>query len=373
MADRTVRRRGPLAAVLVAGALAAVLAGPAAPGHPASPAAPGHPTSPGQPVTSPVQLVKQSAPMPPSCGNGGKQCLQKLVLPARLSLSAYANVPLTGSAAVTHALVVVHGAGRDPVATFTGMMQAAGKAGAASDTLVLAPFFKAQQDKPGPDEAMWTDDGWKQGDGAVRPKGVSSFEVMDQILGALATKARFPNLTHITLVGHSAGGQFTQRYAALGLGPNLLRGVQIDYVVANPSSYLYFDQERPADGGKAFGNPSSACADYDRYKYGLEGRTGYTARLTPAQVVANYTSRRITYLQGGDDATQNGDMDTDCGANVQGPNRLLRGQYYFARMHALYPYAPHTRIVVPGIAHDHYDLFESPQAMPLLFGRSTAQ
>ena len=44
----------------------------------------------------------------------------------------------------------------------------------------------------------------------------SSFEVIDHIVDELFDPALYPNLTRIVFTGHSAGGQFTQRYAALG-------------------------------------------------------------------------------------------------------------------------------------------------------------
>ena len=54
----------------------------------------------------------------------------------------------------------------------------------------------------------------------------------------------FPNLKTVVVVGHSAGGQFVNRYAAGGAGcPNPL--VEVRYVIMNPSSYLYVDDLGP--------------------------------------------------------------------------------------------------------------------------------
>lgn len=41
-----------------------------------------------------------------------------------------------------------------------------------------------------------------------RRRRVSSFAAIDEVLHILADKTLFPNLTRVTIVGHSAGGQF---------------------------------------------------------------------------------------------------------------------------------------------------------------------
>jgi pimeloyl-ACP methyl ester carboxylesterase len=311
------------------------------------------------------RLVK--ATLPAQCSGAGARCQERLPLASGWQLTVYRNVALAGSPAITHALVVVHGSGRDPVATFTGMMAASAKVGVGDHTLVVAPWFKAREDHPGEDEPSWTSDGWKQGDGALRPAGLSSFAVLDEIVAMLADKARFPNLNWITLVGHSAGGQFMQRYAAFGREPSQVRGAAVNFVTANPSSFVYFGPQRPGSGG--FSVPAAPrCPKYDDYKYGLANRTGYVAALTGAQAFALYTSRRVTIINGGDDTVDNGDLDTNCAAMLEGPNRAVRGANYLSYIRQLAPRAPHDRIVVPGVGHDHYALFESPLVAPVLFG-----
>jgi pimeloyl-ACP methyl ester carboxylesterase len=319
------------------------------------------------PAVHPGDVSLVGSTLPASCAEPGAQCAQHIIFLPGWKLSAYSNFPFAGSAQVTRALIVIHGAGRNAVSTFTGMMTAAGKAGVAQHTMVLAPDFKADGDKPASDEARWSSDGWKEGDAAEKPSGVSSFTVLDKLVTTFSDRSRFPNLTHVTVVGHSAGAQFTQRYAAFGMAPNVTPGIAVNFVVANPSSYVYFDPARPNGDGTRFSVPSTSCK-YDDYKYGLGGRSGYVARLTPAQAFQQYASRRVTYLLGGADTVQNGDMDTGCAAALEGPNRLTRGAHYFTRIRQLAPNAPHERIVVPSVAHDHYELFESPLASPVLFG-----
>jgi pimeloyl-ACP methyl ester carboxylesterase len=308
-----------------------------------------------------------------ACGPEQGVCRDRLLLASGWTIPVYRNFPITGSDAVTDAVVVVHGDLRDPVATYVGMLKAATAAGASGHTIIIAPYFQTAADRPGPKDARWRSSGWKDGDGAVRPKGESSFEVMDEIMHRLADRSRFPDLGHITLIGHSAGAQFTQRYAAAGQAPAALNGVPIDFVVANPSSYLYLEPARPDPTdrtGTRFVVPRTNCP-YDDYKYGLRNRNRYLSQLSDAQIIANYTSRHVTYLQGDADTRQDSLLDTSCAARLQGKNRFQRGTLYFNRIKARYPTAPHTRFVVHAVAHDHDAMFASLAARPILFGATS--
>jgi hypothetical protein len=68
---------------------------------------------------------------------------------------------------------------------------------------------------------------------------LSSFEVIDRLID-VAVK-RNPGIRRIIILGHSAGGQFVVRYAAINSRHELLeqQGVSIRYVVANSSSYPF--------------------------------------------------------------------------------------------------------------------------------------
>jgi hypothetical protein len=319
--------------------------------------------------TVPLMLAASHAPAPPACGRHSQKCIQSLIgLDGRWKLQTFQNMPLTGSVAATHAVVVIHGAGRNAAGYFASMMNAATKAGVVGHTLIVAPWFKTRSDKPDHGEAVWSNDGWKQGDAAITPTPVSSFAVIDRLLTSLADRSRFPNLRWITLSGHSAGGQFTQRYAAFGLAPNQLSQTPVNFVVANPSSFVYFSPLRPLLTGR-FAEPSpSSCPGFDNYKYGMAKRSGYVAALSAAQAEMTYTSRRVTLLTGALDTTDNGDEDTSCQARLEGPNRASRSANYLAYTHRIAPNAPHDRVIIPGVGHDGDAMFASPLSWPSLFG-----
>lgn len=87
--------------------------------------------------------------------------------------------------------------------------------------------------------------------GAVDREGkLTSYDFMDEVLRKVANKAAFPNLKTIVISGHSAGGQFANRYEMANQIHETL-GVPLTYVVANPSSYAYLDATRPARGADA--------------------------------------------------------------------------------------------------------------------------
>jgi pimeloyl-ACP methyl ester carboxylesterase len=162
-----------------------------------------------------------------------------VTLPHGGRVQVYDNYPVSGSAAVTRAVIVVHGTSRDANGYYTHMMNAATQAGVTNQTMVLAPHFEVSGDTPAGTLTWPSNEGWKQGD--TPTTGVSSFTVIDQLIGSLADPARFPHLTHITLAGHSAGGQFTQRYAAFGAGVLIKRRNRFLIAISSVAEHRLID------------------------------------------------------------------------------------------------------------------------------------
>ena len=90
---------------------------------------------------------------------------------------------------------------------------------------------------------------------------------MDSLLARLAPEPG-PDPA-VVVFGNSAGGQFVNRYAAVGRGPDVLaaRGLRVRFVVANPSTYLYFGRERPVAVPDA--------AHVNDWRYGFDHAPGY--------------------------------------------------------------------------------------------------
>jgi pimeloyl-ACP methyl ester carboxylesterase len=282
--------------------------------------------------------------------------LNRLQISSGVTLPYYASYPLSGSSKVTGAVITIHGTGRNAEHYYELTQKAAEAYGDKAE--IISPWFQTKDDNPESTDAYWTnggDESWKDGGDAVRPKEFSSYDAIDKILQALSNKSAFPNLTHITLLGHSAGAQFMQRYAAGA--PSL--GPDIHVVVANPSSYLYLDSKRPAS--------TSGCSGYNDYKYGLENRNRYMQQSSDQKIAQQYTTRQVTYLLGEADTVQNGDMDDSCPANAQGKNRFERGKFYYNTIHSGYPSAPHDLSTVPGVGHDNEAMINSAQGKAAIF------
>jgi pimeloyl-ACP methyl ester carboxylesterase len=351
------------------GALVAVLAllgacsGPGR-GNDAAPLFPSEPNQAAPHGPAPPQTTRP-------CTADRKSCREQFELSEGGAVPVYRNFALSGNEAVTSAIVVVHGTGRNAGGYFTRMLQAANLAGASNTTLVVAPWFTTSDDDGTPRGTVrWTGDGWKIGDSSRKPKGISSFAAMDELLLRVGDRSKFPNITRITIAGHSAGGQFTQRYAATGQAQTQLTGIAVNYVVANPSSYLYPVPERPDSTGTRFARPNASCENYNEYKYGLENVPSYLADLSAKQVANNLGTRRVTYLLGASDTEQDDELDTDCAAQLEGPNRFQRGTYFYNWVRQTFPSAPTDRVVVPGTAHESDEMFQSSQARPALFGKT---
>jgi pimeloyl-ACP methyl ester carboxylesterase len=165
----------------------------------------------------------------------------------------YSTYPLeTPNPAITRALIMVHGAGRNADHYFETATAAAFLARALDNTIVIAPRFAAGRDSVAANEVLWPPrgDSWRSGGMSPSNPELSSFDFADEILRRLADKKIFPNLAKIVVAGHSAGGQFATRYGMASKVHDSL-GVEVSYVVANPSSYAWPVASRPLPVGDA--------------------------------------------------------------------------------------------------------------------------
>ena len=201
--------------------------------------------------------------------------------------------------AVTRAIVTIHGIERaaDIARTIAEVGRAASKLDPES-VLLIEPQFLDDTDVAAyhlPAETLhWAHTGWEGGEDAHGPAPISSFAALDAILARLADRATFPALKTVVIVGHSGDGQLVQRYAVAGRSEGALTkaGIHLRYVVANPSSYVYFSSERPAGDGFALFD-DAACPAFDRWKYGMTGLPNYLAGDDPAALEAAYAARDV--------------------------------------------------------------------------------
>jgi len=305
----------------------------------------------------------------------------RVVAPDRMTVTTPAgsgDIPMFLSADWTHklpgirrAVIVVPGINRDAAVTMRGVEAARHAAGEQGRiTLVIVPQFLAPVDVQAfrlpPAMLRWGTDSWSSGEPALAPAPISSFDVLDAILRRVADPALLPDLRQVVIAGHSAGAQTVQRYAVVGHGDPRLkaRNIHTRYLVADPSSYLYFSNDRPQPVNAA------SCPAFNRWKFGLADVPPYVGAT--AGLEQRYASGDVVYLLGTADNDPNqAVLDKSCSAEAQGPNRLARGQAFFAYLQARHPQMTTQRLIlVPGVAHNSARMFGSVCGMAALFDSS---
>jgi pimeloyl-ACP methyl ester carboxylesterase len=133
------------------------------------------------------------------------------------------------------------------------------------------------------------------------------------------------------MIGHSAGGQFVNRYAATGQsGASAM-------IVSNPSTVVF---------------PTNKV----NYPYGMGGVPGITLR--------SYLAQPIWFYMGESDNVPDEDLDVSIEANKQGYARLQRSSacYEQGKVIAEQLKLPFNwkLLTVPKIGHDHTKMFNSP-------------
>ena len=318
-----------------------------------------------------------------ACVTATPDCAERVPLASAGWTLVYRNLPLDSrNPAVTRAVVMVHGAGRNADDYFRTAVAAAFLAGALDHTVVLAPRFASNAggtcaDKLAEGEISYPCSGqsWRSGGPLKGAANLSSFDLMDQILRRLANRSTFPNMKSIVVTGHSAGGQFSSRYAMSNNVHDTL-GVPVRYVVSNPSSYAYPEPARPTgactekgcEGGLRPFREGGNCTTFNRWPYGLEQRQGYAAQVSDSDLKARMAARPTTYLMGTLDTLPIAGFDGSCPAMAQGLNRFERGLGFWHMMRERYQ-AKHDFVPVPLCGHNARCVYTSDQALPVLFPR----
>ena len=310
---------------------------------------------------------------------GESQALQFLTFAAPAAsyrMPVYANRDLArDGSGIKLAIVVQHGNSRNGAAYFATVAKLVMEAGRARDgVLVLAPQFFTRADNHRTLPASvprWGASAWPAGADA-HDVPLSSLDVYDHLLEWLADRERFPNLQRVVLAGHSAGAQLVQRYAALNRSEEKLRsaGIGMRYVVANPSSYIYFTNERLTPAG--FGPfDARACPTYDDYKYGFFNPVRYAAQVDPGAALERYASRDVVYLFGANDTDPDHDqLDKTCAAVAQGRHRVERGLNYVRYLRHIsgrLGNLAQRAFEVEGVGHNQRSMFRSTCGVEVLF------
>ena len=305
--------------------------------------------------------------------------------------SSHGNILLESLDHIQIALVIIHGAGRnadDYLCSATAAVKLQKKYPAQS-VLIIVPHFPSVTDDPitlyeGGIPLKWGDDNeWRYGGQAIYPpyaNNVSSFDTVDRIMHVLHNRT---TLKHVTIAGHSAGGQFAQRWSLLTQSwiPN-----RMSSAVANPSNYAYLTPLRLLNGTWQIPRKHD-CPQYNEWEFGLEKGGDQTMaykdralRVLGDNITAlmeRFAGRRITYLAGGADRCNVSEyerdgwcfshgLETSCMNMLQGSNRWERNLRYCTSLRRL-GIKTHKRWVVSGVGHDHSLIFTSPSGLEALF------
>lgn len=283
-------------------------------------------------------------------------------------------------------VVVLHGNSRTAEQRQNAIIQAANTENKYLETLIIAPHFIGNQELVANNldnyHLYWSGITWMDGNkssssGAYpRDESYSSFEVMDDIISQIVYGGKFPNLTQIVLTGYSGGGQFINRYAPsnkIQEGMESEFNIEFKYLIASPSSYLYFNEERRVDGTlDQFEIPNASnCGTYDNYKYGMKQLNQYMKYFHVDTLINRYKRRSISYGVGSRDNNPNSSsMDDSCEAMFQGEHRVERARIYnnYLRHYFGDLSDNHELFIAIGVAHaNSFEFYNKGNIRPLIF------
>ncbi|KAK5995936.1 hypothetical protein PT974_04355 [Cladobotryum mycophilum] len=246
---------------------------------------------------------------------------------------------------IRHTYIVIHGELSDAWRYWPRMNNAIEKArqlsfpGANRNLMVVAPILFSNKYNCGQyadNQLAWNVSGaWQDGREAIHPPGtnVTSLDVMDKLVEEFSDHKKFPRMTNITIVGQSGGGQFVQRYAAVAKEPRS-HGIHIRYIQVNPSSSLYFTQDRPNMMNTTLPSKRS-CHKYNNWRYGFDQfPSTLNASKTPEEYFRQFISRDVISLVGYQDTDLKGGQT--CMDRMQGgPKRRDRNLIWYQYINGL--------------------------------------
>ena len=284
---------------------------------------------------------------------------------------------------VQHVILAIHSSNHDALMVYNGCMRLIDSHGNLNrSTLVIAPQFLMEKhvgDTPEENLLFWkVYPFWGSSISTTKSAGrdlrISAYSILDQVISDICSRATFPNAQRLTILGHSAGGQLVNRFAASNpVEFDVARpaGVHCRYIVMNPSSYVYFSPKRSVNGSaQDFSIPARKIIEshpgYNNYGYGLDKLYSYHRNqgLTPPKIRQMYPERSVIYLLGEKDCVADASMSTHPHAMLQGGNRLERGKIYYG--HLIDEFGPGIKdtqemAIIPKVGHSGRHMMLSKQ------------
>lgn len=230
----------------------------------------------------------------------------------------------------THVLIVIHGSLRDGDsywAALNGIKEqqlAWGNENVDPNLIITAPMFYSTRFNSGlytAQQLTWGDlNLWQMGAPSNHPNNtrISSFTAVSELIEHFSQRKLYPNMKNITLIGHSGGAQFVNRYASVV--PTEPKHVHVRYLVADPSSSMYFTPHRPITD-PSYVNITN-CTTFNDWRYGVNkfDITPYSGK-SGKYYFRTYTRRDVINLNGLLDTELNGDQQ--CMALAQGGSQRI--------------------------------------------------
>jgi hypothetical protein len=254
---------------------------------------------------------------------------------------------------------------------------------------------------------------FRWGADAKNAPGISSFDVLDRMVEYFMQHGLeyYPALQEIVVTGHSAGGQFTQRWALMShsfawdltvkyptttaltkrfladddpSGNSYLRQrntipvPSLKVVPANPRSFAYLDERRWINGTIMVPpNVEVECPSYNKWIWGFEHVDDdedwipfpYRDRgpaLSAKELSERYNERFVIYLQGVLDKVP---LRARCEEQIQGNYRLERGQHFYSYLREYFGDDLNHEMYEVESPHDHTLMYQSQLGQLALFGK----
>lgn len=291
----------------------------------------------------------------------------------------YSNYPLDQiNSCIEHVIIAIHGTTRDAYSRFNDLRNTVKANNLESKTLIIAPYFKTDEDDLDFNDYYWSNDGWKKGNTSnTGHQDISSFSILDLLLESIISSNYFLFIKKVTLTGHSAGGQYTQLYALSSPIVEDFPFLSFSFLVLNPSNYSYLNAYRPhpniinffelpvyvSNNKLKMKDPYNSTAgdcpnSYNDYKYGFDEKNAYTSKYSNSDLRYRFLNRKVYYFLGALDTLQDNYLDKSCSAKIQGRHRLERGKNFYNFLNTYYSHQ-HELFIVDNVGHNAKDMYNS--------------
>lgn len=298
------------------------------------------------------------------CTSASGSCLHTIDLSAaeNAAFSFYSSFPIYEDNAewtgLKGAVVVVHGASRNPDDYFNRVMGTLTSEGLEDRVVLIAPFFKNEVEAAAGD-LYWKGADWREGANSISEVQISSYTVLDTIISRLADTDHFPVLENVIVTGQSSGGCFSHLYAAANSVEGAFPSISFDYIVSESQYFYYPDGRRINESTNQLYIPTG-CAGYDYWPIGYKVLPLVMAPVTKEVYNNRFVNRSIIYFLGNGDEVDGSLNTQDCYATLLGSTRYRRGKHMYRYMEQAYPGEHNHRLEeVNGVTHDGSEMYGS--------------